>query len=784
MSRSSEVMRRRENKTIAATIGYCFVIVLVVLLVMSSVLTKTYTTVLESERADAMQQIAIASSTALSHTQINEGMTYPLPLYEYEEGKHYSVDIYTKAGNSFLRLYSSEGKADSKEEQYLTGAGDEYNNCFELQEEAFTRRTENNVRYVCAIAPIISSENTVAGILEIRMPEADFSSTVNGMSLSWIFTIFSIAVSMGIIIFEINLFVSTLSRGYTPNVPVLIIYGENAARFLSFFMAFGAIAIPFVIPGYIKKGFPDDDPILVQSLILLSLVLFAIGFFGFSNLRKYIKGKLTERIALLTMTVFGLMLSVLSSLTDIPFVFIAMLLPIGFFYGFSYDSMRDYRINAGKLGYNDYDDRKIHNLQGTSYFLGASVGAVITGICFERFSILIVSLIAGVALVLFALGNTYFLKDNKLVRESDLPVNKWLELVADKYAGRFLASTFTVLGIILSFMIGFIPNYLPTVGISLATASFYYLVTAFTACFVSSVIKNRYAHILTSKVRVIISSTAAFTGFLLFAISPTAKMLVITCALLGLSLGIHDYYYLYVLFLLTNNRIKSNLRKAAEMSLVAGMILSLPVFALALWLNKLSIVFMISMILFFILAYIYPISPYSNKVDDKDPTLKKKRKPHAPKTAASKPREAAPAKTAPRVSQPAAPAAPVNTDPFGPTGYGDQQIPADMPAADQYYDPSAYMQAPDVQYQPGMYEQPYAEGYRQQYADPDAQYQDPAIYGGQYNGGYTEQYPEQYPDQYQDQDQNGYNMPYPDMNNNGYNGPYDNNGGYDNGYVE
>ena len=168
MSRgTSEKRRLRERRTIAATVGYCFVIVLVVLLVMSNVLTGTYTGLLRTERADTMESLAVASSAALGHTELSEGMTYPLTIYEYDEGKPYIVSIYTKTTDSFRLLYTSaQGGAD----QYLSGVGDAYINCFELQNEAFTHRSVDGKEYVCAIAPIISSENTVAGIIEYRMP--------------------------------------------------------------------------------------------------------------------------------------------------------------------------------------------------------------------------------------------------------------------------------------------------------------------------------------------------------------------------------------------------------------------------------------------------------------------------------------------------------------------------------------------------------------------------------------------------------------------------------------
>lgn len=694
MSRVSEIKKLKERRTIAATIGYCFVIVLVVLYVMSNQLTGTYTVVLESERAETMQSLAVATSAALGHTPINEGMTFPLTIPEYAKDKPYIYDIYTKAGNSFIRLYTSSG-ADSTETYCLEGVGDEYNNCFELQDEAFTKRTEDGVQYVCAIAPIISSENTVAGILEVRMPYSDYSSTVNGMSLSWIMTIFAIAVAMAIIVFELNLFVSTLSRGMVGNVPVLIMYGDSAVRFLSFFAALGSIMTPVIIADVIKNQFIEYEDYVVQLLIALGLLLYTYGFFGFSGLRKQIKFKLTGRIGLLVSVAVGYLLSLVSGITGNAIVMLILLLPTAFCYGMVFDSLRDYRINAGKLGYDNFDDRTIHNIQNTGYFLGVAVGAVIAGICYERFGMLIVSVICGAALILTSIGMIFFMKDNTPVKESYLPLNKWLELVSNKYTGRFLTSTFFILGAVVSFLLGFIPNYLATVGISLATSSFYYLVTAFSSCFVAAIIKGRYSHILTSKVRVIISSTCVVIGLLLFALVPTAKILLIACALVGISLGIHDFYYLYVLFLLANNRIRANLRKASEMSFMAGLLFGIPVFAIAL-MTDVRIVFVSLVVILCICAFMYPVSSFSNDVDDKDPTLRKDKK--APK---KKPEQQAPAQQAPVPEQPAMDlyAVPEGYD----QAYAQYQQAMEMPVDDgygyapdqysaeqQYYDPNGY----------------------------------------------------------------------------------------------
>ena len=629
MSRNSaEIRRRKEKRSIAATIGYCFVIVLVVLLVMSNILTDTYTVILQSERAEAMESLAVSCSTALGHSRINEGMTYPLPVYSYDDNKNYIFDIYTKAGNSFLRLCTTSESVGT-EQYYLSGVGDEYNNCFELQHESFTKRTDNGVEYVCAIAPIISSENTVAGILEVRMPYYDYVSTVNGMSLSWIFTIISIAIAMAIIIYQLNLFVSTVSRGISGNVPVIIMYGTEAISFLSFFCALGAAMIPVIIPEYIKKSLPDmsSSSWIIQALIALGLVLYMAGFFGGSAVRRELKLKLTSKIALIITVAVGYMLSLVAGIVDIMPLTLGLLLFIGFAYGMSLDIMRDYRINAGRLGYEEFSDRNIHKIQYAGYFLGVSVGSVIAGICFERFGLLIVNIISGAIMILSCLGIIYFIRDNQPVKESYFPVNKWLELSSDKYAGRFLTSTYFTMGIMFAFLLGFVPNFLDKVGISLATTSFYYLVAAFFALFIGFIIKERFSYALTSRTRVVISSFASVLGLTLFALLPTAKILVVSVALIGLGLGIHDFYYLYVLYLITNSRfkVKYNLRKASEMSFIAGMAVAVPVFALA-NIFDMRLVFIIASVIYMILCALYPMSRFSGQLDEKDPALRKNKK--------------------------------------------------------------------------------------------------------------------------------------------------------------
>ena len=97
--KSTETPQNRDRRLISSTIGYCFAIILVVLLVMATQLSKTYIKALESERADMMEKCAVSSATALTYTEVRENMSYMPPIYKYSNDKQYLVNIYTMAGD-------------------------------------------------------------------------------------------------------------------------------------------------------------------------------------------------------------------------------------------------------------------------------------------------------------------------------------------------------------------------------------------------------------------------------------------------------------------------------------------------------------------------------------------------------------------------------------------------------------------------------------------------------------------------------------------------------------
>ena len=92
------------KKSIASQIGFCFITSLVVLFVVSSVVTNVYRSALQSQRKTALASFAASSSVALSSQELKDDMSFPMECPKYDGQKQYTVNVFVKAGNSFLRV--------------------------------------------------------------------------------------------------------------------------------------------------------------------------------------------------------------------------------------------------------------------------------------------------------------------------------------------------------------------------------------------------------------------------------------------------------------------------------------------------------------------------------------------------------------------------------------------------------------------------------------------------------------------------------------------------------
>lgn len=540
------------KQSIAAQLSYCLVIILIILFVVSSVITSAYTAILEKERAEAMISVALSSGVGISNSIIQKGMEYPLPIYSYAKDKPYIVNIYLKADNSFLRVYSSDksnSSEDLSDKEITLDAGSEgeaYFKAFDQQQVFIAKRVEEKTNYIAGVAPIIGATGAAAGIIEVMMPEDAYHSTVNGLSLSWIFTLFAIAISLTIVYYQSSKLLTNVFGKPNRQLPKIIRYGLSGCESIAFFSAMACVMPPLIIASFLRSVLSSADyPVyMIQGLISLSIMLFALGFFGFRSIRVMIFKKFTSRISLLLSIIAAFFLLLIVGLFHNPMVYILFQLPISFSLGMVFFFQREYRLYASRLGHEGFEETTVRNSQYSAQILGAAVGAVMSGILYERFGLLPVLLISGAFLFLVAIQAMLFVQHCPASNEPTLHLTSYLYALLNRKSGTFLWSCVITLGMQLAFFIGFIPNFLESVGISLATVSFYYYIFALFCCIITKLLTTLIQVKMTTRTVVLFSAILQTAGLLLFVLFPTAKILVITVSLFGIAIGLPDFKYL------------------------------------------------------------------------------------------------------------------------------------------------------------------------------------------------------------------------------------------------
>ena len=601
------------KRSVAAQLSFCFVVTLVILLVVSSMITTTYVAVLEKQRAEAIKAVAVSCGLNLSGTTIEEGMVYPLPIHEFAKKKPYIVNIYLNAGNSFIRVYSSMPEDDTAkpdDSQFiLDDVSSEYKKAFDQMTVELSSRTEDKAGYLTAVAPIIGSSGAASGIIEVMMTEEEFHGTVNGFSLSWVFTILSIALSITLVYYQTHKMLVTVFARPDRQLPKIIRYGFAGCETIAFFSAMGCVIPPLIISQFLKNSaFLSELPdYAVQGLIALSVTLYSIGFFGLRSIRVQIFNRLTARVALVVSVVVSFLLLLLNGILSHPISFVLLQLPIAFGLGMLFFFQREYRVYAGRLGHDGFDEKTIQSKQFSSQVLGAGVGAVMAGIVYDRFGLLAVLLISGVFLFIVTILSMLFVQHCPSSNEPTLHLPTFIHAISNRRSGSFLISAIVTAGMQLSFFIAFVPNFLGTVGISLATVSFYYML--FSLCclvmvrlflFVSRVRMN----VVTS---LWLSALLQLVGFIAFAILPTAKMLVLSVALFGIAMGLHEFKYPDYYSSLIREEKRSISGIIVERGFANGVTLSALLFTVILMISSIRMALLVYCLLSAAMLFAYPI---------------------------------------------------------------------------------------------------------------------------------------------------------------------------------
>ncbi|HHT78021.1 MAG TPA: MFS transporter [Clostridiaceae bacterium] len=573
----------RGVKSLSIQLAYCFVVSLITLIVMSSVVNDAYISALKEERSNALLEVSASSAVALSGVPITHGMPQVLPDYPYAEDKYYEMNIYMYSHNSFLRVFSSSEDnqlAINTEElpETLDVDGKEYLAAYQLEKIGLDMRTEDGVVYRVAIAPIVVSSGAVAGVLEVMIPESDYSGTVNGFSLSYIFTLFAISISLTLLYFQSYRLISLAFSRHDKRLPKIIRFGHDGCRSIAFFSSMSCIMIPLVISNYILRSSRfSGQPVLLWLALSSALLLYAIGFFGLHSIRVYIFKRFTSRLSMAVSIIISFVMLFVVALFNHPIALIVFVLPIAFFQGMILYFQREYRVYAGRLGHQDYDNLSLLKSQFSSSLYGAGVGAVIAGVIFERFGLASVLLLSGASLLLVSVLSMVIVQHCPASSENQLHLTSFLYALTNRRSGSFLFSTYVSLGIQFAFLVGFVPVYIKRVGLSLAALSFYYLLYAFFAFVVPRFIKIIFSSSGRGGPNIAIASLTQVVAYFSFALLPTAKTLVPVTILLAISVGLHNFslHEGYQLLIRRDKRSMSRLivEKAFYVGILSGIVL-------------------------------------------------------------------------------------------------------------------------------------------------------------------------------------------------------------------
>jgi hypothetical protein len=598
------------QKSLASQIGYCFVILLVILIIMSMSISQAYTSILKQDRSDALMSAAAVSAISAAHVPLQEGMTYPCPIPTYRRGQDvipYTVNIYTKAGNSFLLVFSSHPTMDEKEQTTLEGAGAAYQSVFNEQKVVVSTRSDKEGSYVAGVAPVMSVDGTVAGILEVVMPTSDFAFTDNGISLSWVFTIISIAVALCMVYYEIHKLLQTVFSKPDRQLPKIIRYGLSGCQSIAFFSTMACTMPPMVIASYVfSHATSDQNKTVTTLLVILAESVFAIGFFGFRSLRVIMVRSLTTRVALIVSVFVAFILLIASSVFNNTIVYIALLMPIGFFLGMLFYFQREYRIYAGRLGYDDFKNHKILSTQYMGFLLGACVGAVVSGMLFERFGLLAVSLVCGVILLIVGIQALLFVQHCPPSPSSDLSLPAFLYALSSARSGSFLWSTIVTIGVQISFFFLFVPKFIVSLQLSIATVAFYYILFFFVGSVLVKAVLTLLPGYLHSKAKVVISSSCQTIGLILLAFFPTAKILVATVAFFAVAMAMYDFHQLEQYKEMLREDKHKMARAILESSIALGGVIGTLIFGFTFLFEEKTIPLLILTLIYALILFAYP----------------------------------------------------------------------------------------------------------------------------------------------------------------------------------
>ena len=235
------------------------------------------------------------------------------------------------------------------------------------------------------------------------------------------------------------------------------------------------------------------------------------------------------------------------------------------------------------------------------------MGAVLAGIIYERFGLLAVSIICGSILIIVGIQALLFVQHCPASSSPPLHLPNFLYALNNKRSGTFVWSYISAAGVQVAFYFVFLPSFLNILGLSLATIAFYFILFSFVGSILIKTVRKLLPYQISMKNNIMLSAILQVSGFLILALMPTAKVLVVSVLLMGAASGLNDFSYLEYYKEMIREDKQSLARQILERGFGSGAVFGSIAFGSLFLINNLRLSLLIFTLLIAVVLFAYPL---------------------------------------------------------------------------------------------------------------------------------------------------------------------------------
>ena len=224
----------------------------------------------------------------------------------------------------------------------------------------------------------------------------------------------------------------------------------------------------------------------------------------------------------------------------------------------------------------------------------------------------------------------YFVRHCPPSNEPVVRLPNYFYALKNSKSGTFVWSTVFPLGLQFAFFLVFIPDYLEKVRISLATCAFYYMVAVVCGELIMKLLIIWFEDFFSHKARITISAILSTVGYLSFALSPSAKVLVIGVFFLGLSQGLHQFGYLDYYKSLIRQDKHPIARVILMRAFTSGTMIGTVAFGMANAFTSVRVPMIAFALIIFVISSSYPLLMLMDNSSTQKPAAKRPQRPSMP----------------------------------------------------------------------------------------------------------------------------------------------------------